>query len=91
MKKTIIAATLVLFTLSTAASAFEIPSTDGLDVQQLMGKGKGKRSQRAQQGDEEGQQGQQQSRQGGGMQDQIKGLMNGDTSGVQGLMGSIGR
>jgi hypothetical protein len=89
--KTIIAATLVLLTLSTAASAFEIPSTDGLDVQQLMqGKGKGKRSQRAQQGDEEGQQGQQQSRQGG-MQEQIKGLMNGDTSGLQGLMGSLGR
>jgi hypothetical protein len=89
--KTIIAATLVLFTLSTAASAFEIPSTDGLDVQQLMqGKGKGKRSQRAQQGDEEGQQSQQQSRQGG-MQEQIKGLVNGDTSGLQGLMGSLGR
>jgi hypothetical protein len=89
--KTIIAATLVLFTLSTAAPAFEIPSTDGLDVQQLMqSKGKGKRSQRAQQGDEEGQQGQQQSRQGG-MQEQIKGLMNGDTSGLQGLMGSLGR
>jgi hypothetical protein len=89
--KTIIAATLVIFSLSTAASAFEIPNMDGLDVQQLMqGKGKGKRSQRAQQGSEEGQQGQQQSRQGGS-QDQIKGLMNGDTSGLQGIMGSFGR
>jgi hypothetical protein len=90
--KTILAATLVLFSLSTAAPAFELPNMDGVDVQQLM-KGKGKRSQRAQQSDDEGQQGQQgqqQSRQGGA-QDQIKGLMNGDTSGIQGLMGSMGR
>ena len=89
--KTIIAATLVLFTLSTAASAFEVPSADGLDVQQLIqGKGKGKRSQRAQQGEED-QQGQQQQSRQGGMQDQIKGLMNGDTSGLQGLADSLGR
>jgi hypothetical protein len=86
--KTIIAATLVLFSISTSAPAFEVPSMDGLNVQQLM-QGKGKRSQRSQQG-EEGQQGQQQSRQGG-TQDQIKGLMNGDTSGLQGMMGSLGR
>ena len=86
--KTIIAATLVLFAISTSAPAFEVPSMDGLNVQQLM-QGKGKRSQRAQQGDEE-QQGQQQSRQGS-RQDQIKGLMNGDTSGLQGMIGSLGR
>jgi hypothetical protein len=89
--KTMIAATLVLFSISTSAPAFEIPSMDGLNVQQLM-QGKGKRSQRSQQGEEgqQGQQGQQQSRQGG-TQDQIKGLMNGDTSGLQGMMGSLGR
>jgi hypothetical protein len=53
--------------------------------------GKGKRSQRSQQqGNEEEGQGQQQSRQGG-QQDAIKGLMNGDTSGLQGMMNSFGR
>ena len=91
--KTIIAAALVMFTVSTSAFAFEMPNVDGLDGVQQMMQGKGKRSQRAQQqneqGGEEGQ-GQQRSRQGG-MQDQIKGLMNGDTSGVQGMMSSFGR
>jgi hypothetical protein len=87
--KTIIAATLVLFSVSTSAVAFEIPNVNGLDGVQQLVQGKSKRSQRSQQGDEEGQ-GQQQSRQGG-QQDAIKGLMNGDTSGLQGMMSSFGR
>jgi hypothetical protein len=89
--KTIIAATLVLFSVSTSAVAFEIPNVNGLDGVQQLVQGKGKRSQRSQQqGNEEEGQGQQQSRQGG-QQDAIKGLMNGDTSGLQGMMNSFGR
>jgi hypothetical protein len=87
--KTVLAATLVLFAISTTSHAFEMPNIDGVEgIQQMMqGKG-GKRGQlRAQQ---EGQAGQQQSRQGN-MQSMIKGLMNGDTSGLQGMMSSFGQ
>lgn len=89
--KTFIAATLVLFSVSTAAVAFEIPSVDGLEgVQQMMKSKSGKRGQqRAQQG-EEGQDQQQQSRKGG-TQGMLKGLMSGDTSSLQGMMGSLGQ
>ena len=91
--KTVIAATLVLFSISTASYAFEIPNIDGMEgIQQMMQQGKGgKRSQRQaqqQQGDES--QGQQ-SRRGGGMQGMMKDLMNGDTSALQGTMSSFGQ
>ncbi len=90
--KTFIAATLVLFSVSTAAVAFEIPSVDGLEgVQQMMQSKTGKRGQqRAQQGEEEGQ-GQQQQARKGGAQGMLKGLMSGDTSSLQGMMGSLGQ
>ena len=87
--KTVIAATLVLFAVSTSASAFDMPNVDGMDgIQQMMQSKGGKRGQRAQQGDE-GQNQQQSGR--GGMQSTMKGLMNGDTSGLQGMMSSFGR
>ena len=88
--KTLIAATLVLFSVSTAAMAFEIPSVDGIEgVQQMMQGKTGKRGQqRAQQG-EEGQ-GQQQAGKGG-VKGMMKGLMSGDTSSLQGMMGSLGQ
>ena len=79
--KTVIAATLVLFSISTSAMAFEIPNIDGMDgIQQMMqGKG-GKRGQQRAQQSQEGQ-GQQQQQSGqGGLQGTMKGLMNGDTS-----------
>ena len=86
--KTLIAATLVLFAVSTSAFAFDMPNVDGMDgIQQMMQSKGGKRGQRAQQG-EEGQ-GQQQS--AGGTKGMMKGLMNGDISGVQGMMSSFGR
>jgi hypothetical protein len=88
--KTVIAATLVLFSISTASFAFEVPNIDGTEgIQQMMKSKGGKRSQRAQQQDDEGQ-GQQQSRRGG-MQGMMKGLMNGDTSSLQGMMSSFGQ
>jgi len=87
--KTVIAATLVLFSISTASYAFEVPNIDGMEgIQQMMQQGKGgKRSQRAQQ--QEGFGGQQQSRPN--MQGMMKGLMNGDTSALQGMMSSFGQ
>jgi hypothetical protein len=91
--KTVLAATLVLFSISTASHAFEIPNIDGMEgIQQMMQSKGGKRSQRAQrqqQQDDEGF-GQQQSRRGG-MQGMMKGLMNGDTSALQGMMNSFGQ
>jgi hypothetical protein len=89
--KTVLAATLVLFSISTTSFAFEAPNIDGIEGIQQMIKGKGgKRSQRAQQQQDDEGQGQQ-SRRGGGMQGMMKGLMNGDTSGLQGLMSSFGQ
>lgn len=86
--KTILAATLILFSVSTASHAFEMPNIDGMEgIQQMMPSKGGKRSQRAQQQD--GQGGQRQSRQS--MQGMMKGLMNGDTSGLQGMMSSFGQ
>jgi hypothetical protein len=90
--KTVIAAALVLFSISTSASAFEMPNMEGMEgIQQMMQSKGGKRSQqRAQQG--EAGQGQQQQQSGrGGMQGMMKGLMNGDTSGLQGMMSSFGQ
>ena len=89
--KTVIAATLVLFSVSTSALAFEMPNIDGIDgIQQVMqGKGGNRGQQRAQLG-EEGQDQQQQSRRGG-IQGMMKGLMNGDTSSLQGMMNSFGQ
>ncbi len=90
--KTVLAATLVLFSISTSSFAFEAPNIDGLEgIQQMMQQGKGgKRGQlRAQQQGDEGQ-GQQLSRRGG-TQGMMKGLMNGDTSGLQGIMNSFGQ
>lgn len=84
--KTVLAATLVLFTISTSSFAFDMPNIDG--IQQMIQSKGGKRSQRAQQGGEG--QGQQQSGQGG-TQGSLKSLMNGDTSGLQGMMNSFGR
>ena len=91
--KTVIAATLVLFSISTSAMAFEIPNIDGMDGIQQMMQGKGGKSgqQRAQQGQGQEGQGQQQQSGQGGLQGTIKGLMNGDTSGLQGMMSSFGR
>ena len=88
--KTVIAATLFLFTISNAAMAFEMPNVEGMDgIQQMLQSKTGKRGQqRAQQGDEG--QGQQQSRKGG-TQGMMKGLMSGDTSSLQGIMGSLGQ
>ena len=56
--KTVLAATLVLFSISTSSFAFEAPNIDGLEgIQQMMQQGKGgKRGQlRAQQQGDEGQ------------------------------------
>ena len=77
--KTVIAATLVLFTISTSAMAFEIPNIEGMDGIQQMIQGKGgKRGQQRAQQSQEGQ-GQQQQQSGqGGLQGTMKGLMNGD-------------
>lgn len=89
--KSVIAATLVIFTISTSAFAFEVPSMDGMPdgVQQMIQSKTGKRSQqRASQG-EEGQQGQQSGR--GGMKGMMDGAMKGDLSGVQGALGSLGQ
>ena len=88
--KTVLAATLVLFTISTSSFAFDMPNIDGVEgIQQMIQSKGGKRGQqRAQQGGEG--QGQQQSGQGG-TQGSLKGLMNGDTSGLQGMMSSFGR
>ena len=85
--KTVLAATLVLFTISTSSHAFDMPSFDGgmEGIQQMMQSKGGKRGQRAQQG------GQQQQFSKGGMQGMMKGLMNGDTSSLQGMMGSFGQ
>lgn len=88
--KTMIAATLVLFSVSTSAPAFEIPNINGLDgIQQMMPGKPGNRSQQAQQS-EEGQGQQQQSRRRD-LQGMMKGLMNGDTSGLQGMLSSFGQ
>jgi hypothetical protein len=90
--KTVIAATLVLFSISTSAMAFEMPNIDGMDgIQQMIqGKGGKRGQQRAQQGQEG--QGQQQQQSGqGNLQGTMKGLMNGDMSGLQGMMSSFGR
>jgi hypothetical protein len=86
--KTVIATTLVLFSISTSAFAFDMPSMEGMEgIQQMMQSKGGKRGQqRAQQSEE----GQQQSRRGG-MQGMMKGLMNGDMSGIQGMMSSFGQ
>ena len=83
--KTVIATTLVLFSLSTSAFAFDMPSMDGMEgIQQMMQSKGGKRGQqRAQQGEE----GQQQQSRRGGTQGMMKSLMNGDMSGIQGMMG----
>lgn len=91
--KTVLAATLILFSVSTSALAFDIPNIDGLEgVQQMMqGKGKGGKRAQAQQHDEEGA-GQQQQQSGrGGLKGQMQGLMNGDMSGLQDMMGQFGR
>ena len=87
--KTVLAATLILFSVSTSALAFEIPNIEGLDGVQQMIKGKGgKRAQQRQQ--QQGEDGQQPSGRGG-LQGSMQGLMNGDTSGLQGMMSQFGR
>ena len=86
--KTVLAATLILFSVSTSALAFEIPNIEGLDGVQQMIKGKG--GKRAQQRQQQGEDGQQQSGRGG-LQGSMQGLMNGDTSGLQGMMSQFGR
>lgn len=92
--KSVIAATLVLFTVSTSALAFEMPSMDGMPdgVQQMMqGKGGKRGQQRAAQGEEaqQGQQGQQSGR--GGMKGLMNSAMKGDISGLQGSLSSFGQ
>lgn len=85
--KTVLAATLLLASLSTSSFAFDMPNVDGMDgIQQMIQSKGGKRSQQ-QQGNGQGQQ----QSQGGDMKGMMKGLMNGDTSGLQGMMSSFGR
>lgn len=86
--KTVLAATLVLFSVSTLSMAFETPNIEGMEgIQQTLMQGKaGKRGQpRAQQGEQVPQQFRRSD-----MQGMMKGLMNGDTSGLQGMMNSFG-
>ena len=88
--KTVVAATLLLASLSTSSFAFDMPNVEGMDgIQQMIQSKGGKRfqQQRSQQGDGQGQQ----QSQGGDMKGMMKGLMNGDTSSLQGMMNSFGR